>query len=479
MGLLRETLALAAGRLVALVAGIAASLILARRLAPLDYAVYQYAVRKLLTYVNIATVPFAYWAYRYLARRIEGAGIAFLAITLLLELVSLAALTLLLEPMVGSTGAAAVLGFCTILLSINVGLSTVVPARDAKRVSVSLMLRSIIYSGLIVVEWYTRTLNLTTVAAACIIANLTADILMAQVIYDGRLCTRCIREWLRAAWLPLIGVLASIIRNLDATILVLLGLTNAIAAFYATSILVRLTADLAITSLQRVEAYMLEAREYTTPLAASRMVYTLLAFATGYAIAQPVQVAAITGPRYATYAPALPLIAISMLIGHLATIVSTIVKGYDKSLADKPGMLLKQNSVANLVSAIVYIALFSLTIPYMHSTLDALTVWAITATIAAALLLTLRLRLLPASTRRSVLTQLIVPTLGYTALASLLILIVTRPEYRVNIVEHVLLMAREAGPALLAYYAILLVVDPGLRGLVQKLVPRIRGGRAG
>ena len=480
MGLLRETLMLSAGRLVSLLAGIAASLILARRLSPSDYAVYQYATRKLVPYANIAIIPFAYWAYRYIARSVRGAGTTFLIITSMLEFIALLAAILVLTPLTGNILLALALAACITLLSINIGLITVTPARDARIASISLALRASIYSSLVILEWYARILNLATVSAACIVASLASDLVMALSIYDGTVCKRCARDWLYSIWVPLISVAASLIWNLDATIAIIAGFKNALAAFFATSILVRLAADLTQFSLRRIEAYTLEVGEYRTPLDTMRLAYTITAFAVGYALAQPVQLAAIAGREYTLYAPALPLIALSILVGHASTTISALVKGVDKSMADRPGRLLKLDAMVDVASATFYLAVFTSLIMIAKNNLEAAIAWGAAASIASLAKLTARLALLPPGLRRETLERFIAPVAAYTILAALLTRIFTRPEYRINIIEHAMLMMREAGPSLLLYYAVLMLIDSKIRSLAVRAATHIlstRGGR--
>lgn len=463
------------GRLVAVVLASVASFILVRKLPVSDYAIYQMLTKRMYMYLMFPVVIASYWAYRYLAQGVKGSFKTFMLFAIASSLASLVLGAAQLCSMGFSIVISLVLGMCVSLIVLYNGILSVLTGMYPRMASYSGIIRNLVYVGSIVVATYVFGLHLVLAGVACIVSliiGIAMLILPSTSLLRERLCRQCIREWVRGSWLPMLGWFAGFVANLDVVVVSTLASERIVAAFFALTLVPRMVVEIIAWGFGHLQAYVLKTYDIVSAVDASRLLTALMAFAVGYTIALPEQIAAFSGAKYLYAAIALPFLAIPQLLYVLNDAVMKLVAGLDTSRASKPGTLLIDNVKSSLYGAVVYIALLAVLVWVFHGVDDVilLAYWGIALLVSQLVVMVYRLARLNVAARNIVLSRLILPVAAYTVVAYTASMLMGYNMYSTVFVENLMFTISSMLKPLAVYTAIIVVVDSVARKLVHRLL---------
>ncbi|AEM38446.1 hypothetical protein Pyrfu_0576 [Pyrolobus fumarii 1A] len=478
MRIARVVVARLALRALGLIPQLFASIAVARKLDVNEYALYQTISTRVSTYSMFVPQVLGYWAYRYTVQGIRGSLKMYLLVLLLAAcggfLLAFTMARLMGADIPTSLLLAVMLYFVVIVRGLSRVLGGVRPIlADAAEVCGKLLYVSLIALSVFVMDGLdVQKVALYQIAGITLtIVILTLETLVAYL--REPLCTRCIREWVRGAWLPFLRHASMLLIAMD--VLVVLNVIRdshyTIAAFMVVSLAARTISWLAITSVAPLHAFVLETSDVISANNVSRIILVLFALFLGYIAARPEQVVAIFNPVYVHVAAAAQLVAAATLVTIMLNIVDGIIQGMDKSTAVKPGMILKASSLTRIVSSLAYLVLLYASLCVVNDQVEA--VWAWAASLLAARVLNMML-IAYVARRYGVslsLASLAYP-IAYFVIAWLVASIVAPVGYSPLALQDAMLVLTGVVYTAPVYIVLVMLVDPGLRSLARLTVEK-------
>ena len=477
MGVLRQAIARGVLHFVAMLVSMVSGIVLARRLDSSGYALYQMIARRVDQLSALPSIIAGFWAYRYSALGVKGVAKAYMVSVLFSGAIA------------GSIAAA--LAICVgaeswgiIALATVSGLLWTMFARYnfyavALRPVFSELItgtRRIVYAAMVFTLVYLATMGLYGAFTAFMVSSALGIALLLRGTkkwLSEAMCRRCLREWLRGAYVPAISWVAAMLAATDAAIVTALGGSYAVAAFFASIAALSMLAEILTTSLQHLTAYVLRTQDVGTGLRISRVAAFVSAMICGYAMARPESVIAVMNPIYVPASHALQIYALVVLVTTIMTPLTQVISGTDRSRAEKPGKTIVRLTLSRLISSVIYIVALILAL-LLQSKLSPVEIWALTLLIGRLTQLVLVLRIADTSTRRNFLRNTAIRAVIFMAIAYTLSFTLTIPGYAPRFMDNALLLLRNLATVAAIYVAIILAIDSELRGIAMKALTTIK-----
>ena len=466
MGVLRATLARLILYALAVAAAAASGIVLARKLTPFEYSVYQVGLRRGALYASAVLGPMLAWMYRDVrrGRGVEAAALAVALSSLVGLAVGAAAASLL-----GLAGLeAALLEASLALYGAWSASRMIVEARRPVRAGAVLLGQRLLFAGLVVVAVYLLRLGLAgafTAAAAAYAAAAAAALWLSGVpVSTGSSSLSVVASWLRRAPAALPGSAATLVQASDAPLVYGLAGPVAVAGYLAATSLPRLGLEAVGQAALFIQGLGLTGGAGAAAASAS-LVSLLTAPLLSYAAVNPVHLVYLVNPSYswasvaaavgsiAAYVNAAALAALQLRLGALSG------EGEARGIAALSG--------ARLAASLALLAGAAVSASLARSPGGVALGWALSWLASGAALLAYLSHGHPEA-RLAAGRSLLYLALGVAAsLASSLLLPLPAPSPRFW--REALILAEGFIPAAAVYAIIVASVDPWARGLLRRL----------
>ncbi len=480
MGVIRVTVYRIVGLALALLVNIAASILLARKLSPAEYAAYQSITKRIYQYISYLFSVVGFWVYRYAVQGVEGTGAAALVAGLAASMAGLAA-TLLIGPAIGVTGLPLLLGSTAVGLMVfyNV-VQRLVNAVRPVRFSILVLLYRLLYSSLIVGAVYLLGLRLLGAFAAAVVAAATASALgllwlRGRVSWSTGRVVSLLGEWLRGTPGSSALLVAGSLTALDVALAYPFAGELVVAAFFAANAGFSFIRETLHTGLQYLHALFLDREAGPQQFSASLRISLILAAPfTAYFALHPQHLVFLFNPSYAFAAPAVVFLAAEAYAYVYYSGVYYSLLGLTRGRGGvETAARLTRIALPILLANITYLALLFAGLLTVKDQAAAVSAWSAAFLAKTLLADTMLIPLLSAEYRGEA-----VRVAGWAALYVAIALLVSAmfppagpPSPRFW--ENLLLILAGLAPLLLAYAGILLVVDPFTRKLARTALRRI------
>lgn len=476
MGVLRVATLRGVLRFLAVLLSTIAGVIVARKLDPSGYALYQIVTKRVAPFSELPIAVARFWAYRYSAMGIHGVARAHIA------MVSLSSVLAFLIALVLVTGSGISDTYLLILASLGACMLTfyggVYPYATALRPVFSeatMFIRRCVHTVLIVLFVYLyslKVLGALTALAMSSAVGITMLLLGVKKWLSETMCRRCVVEWIRGAYIPLLNWFAAFLSALDVVIVLMFVSSYAIAAFFAVTLALSLVVEVSISALQHLTAYILRTGDVATGLRISRLMAFVSAMLCGYAMARPESIIALINPIYISSASALRIYAISIALTLIASPLAQTVSGTDRAKASKPGRVLTRLSIFSLIASAIYIAALGLSLSLSRD-LDPVMLWVSAFLVWRAIGLVFLLSIAGKSIRVEFLRGTIPRLLLFLSLSYTLSSTLSREGYETKFIQNLYLLTNNILVIAVPYIAISITIDPELRVVVRKILTSI------
>ena len=449
--------------LTALLVSALSSLILARKLTPIDYAAYQSLTKRASWIAGIPVLLMGDWVYRYAAQKIPGTWEAFRTLAIITAAWSLV-VGLASSLYVGIGGVElALLASATLTLVVLYTLyravaSALRPVRFATVVLAYRTLYAILVLLLVYALGYGLAGAFSSVSIASLAALLVYEAQLAGVRPPGGNGSRVLREWLVGIRPQVIASAATLIASLDALVALKVAGSSVVAGFFAAGIVATLAREAAASGMGYISAALLSgatARFHAALEAAMLLVAPFIAVAAVY----PNHIMSIINPGYSWASTAESVAAISAYITIYEAYTFNLASGIAKGTAREAAPVLEAIALRRLVINVGYIALLTAALYAAKSPGGAALLWTVLLAVSSAARAWAFTALLPAELRREALKPLATVVAGLAAsLAAASAVKPLAPLPRRRFVEEVVAFTPHALLSLaLAYTAMLLV----------------------
>ncbi len=475
----------------ALLLNILSSIVLARRLSQLDYAAFQFATKRIITYATVPLGIFSIWMYRYLVVRRRGsfeAGLAIAFITAVLG-VALGFIIELLEARVNAyiavAAGLAVMGQAA-LGSINTMLDAVRPLRLAL---LTLVYR-LVYSITIVIVLYVITPSLLyAFIATSVIATLSALLGLKWLVealgssFNLRDAASTLSEWLRTSHPLLIGYAMSFLASLDATVAYPLVGSDVVAAFFVASSVATLVRESSNTGLRYLHSYVMRTRDVVGGIRSLYLILTLAIPLLVYAAVHPIYIIYVFNFRYTWAAEAFTVFMLTAIVeiinGGLSNISMGVIGEVGPSSVQRFTRLMSISSIPN----VIYLAGLVVAFVVLRGMPDYVAILAWSAVYMARFILSVLLyyfKFIDAK-GRAYLRALAYRRLTAYIVVSAVLALAIRPWERpqVGLLRSIEVIVPPAAIYLSIYYLIVLLLDRELRTSVRRLVAALMSQPSG
>lgn len=368
----------------ALLVNVAASLVLVRRLGPVDYAAYQTITKRLPGYVVFVQSLFYTWVYRYTVQGVEYAPVAGLLVSLLTAVAGGLAGFLVARGLVGDTGAALLAGAALAATLVWPMVGIIIDAVRPVRSALASLLVRLLYSVGVVLLVYLWGLGLWGAFLAVLVAYSTG------VLAALRWVSCCVRlswpglggvrriaaEWMRGAYSMAPVSLASLVYSADVAVAYALYGSRLVAAFFAVTSLFSVASEVFLQSFQYLHSFVLSTGDYASAVRAVRLAAFAAAPLLAYAAVYPGYYIHVVNPSYLWAEGAAPLAAYASLVllvgGGLGQVVYGLIREQGIAAA---GRLARINALY-LLPPVVYVAVEYLGLVYSRGVdRDAILAW--------------------------------------------------------------------------------------------------------
>ena len=476
MGVMRQATARGVLHFVAMLVSVVSGIVLARRLDSSSYALYQMIARRVDQLSALPSIIAGFWAYRYSAIGVKGVTRAYIVSVLLSGAIA-SSIAIALAIYAGASARdiivlAAVSGFLwTMFVRYNAYTVALRPVFSELVATI----RRVTYAAMVFGLVYLATMGLYGAFTAFIASSalgIALLIMSTRKWLSEAMCRSCLGEWLRGAYVPTISWAATMLAATDAAIVTALGGSYAVAAFFASTAALSMLIEILAVSLQHLTAYVLRTQDIETGLRVSRIAAFISAMVCGYAMARPESVIAIMNPIYVPASRALQIYAVGVLVTGIATPLTQVISGTDRSRAVKPGRTIIRLALTELTSSAIYIATLILAL-LLQNKLNPMEVWATSFLVRCLTRLTLVLRVADTLTRRSFLKNTATRAAIYIAIAYTLSITLTTPGYAPQFMDNALLLLRNLATVATIYTALILAIDFELRGIAMRALTTI------
>jgi len=461
-------------------ASVGSGFILARKLAAVDYAVYQVSLRRGGLAVAALASAAGLWMYRSLSR---GGGSGERAAALLLAggaALLGAAWGAAAAPLLGLDA-----GSSLLLAAALAGMGAWTVARLAVealrplRAGAAALLQRLLNATLVVALVYLLRLGLHGALAAAAVAWWLAAAVALRWTGAGLGLLRSqalaalevLRGWLRRAPAALPNTASTIVAVLDAVAVYALAGPLAVAGYTALTNILRLMVEAANSAMFYLHGLLLRGAGLEAAASAARLALLVSAPLLGYAAAHPEHLAALVNASYLWAAPLVPLAAAAVAVNVAGVAVQQMHRGLVEPGEGEAVRLARVFSL-KLLAEIAYIAIVIAAVAAAGSPLEAGLGWA-AAYLARGLLYALLPTAVEPRLRETALRLLasaaFYMVLGYAAAA------VSPPPGppAARFFREALLVARGLALALVLYAALVAVLDPYARGVAAAAVRRL------
>ncbi|MGC9111992.1 hypothetical protein [Acidilobus sp.] len=464
----------------ALVLNIAVSILLARRLSDVDYAVYQYATKRIITYATIPIGLFGVWMYRYLVTRRRGSFTAGLALSLLSGLMGIV-LGFALEYVEAKVGllVAMAAGVTVMLQSIMGGITTMMDAVRPLRLGLLLLIYRLLYSLLIILALYVEVPSLLHVFIATSISISIATALGFRWLYEalGRKAIEppwsTLNEWARTSRPLIIAYVTGFVASLDATIAYPLAGPNVVAAFFIAAAIATLVRESSNTGLRYLHTYVLTTSDVAGGLRSTFLVAMLAAPLLIYAAVHPLYIIYVFNYKYSWASMALTIFMITAIIEIVNGGLSNVVMGSISEVGEESLPKFERLNIMASVPSLIYVVMLAAALAVLKGEAVAvlITAWSLVYMARFMISVTIYYSKFVSGYGKSVIRSYAGKLLAYAALAVLLSLLFKplEPPSK-GLLRSIYVLAEMGIPYLAAYYGIIVLIDKGLRATAARLL---------
>ena len=343
-----------------------ATIVLARKLIPTDYAIYQLATKRIISYATIPLSLFSLWIYRYIVENQSGAYISSVVFafiqwifTLIVGIVFLvfyskiSLLTLII--------AALSISFQSFYYVIRTAIDA---ARPVRLSLLELFYRSS-YSTLIFITLYLISNSLLLAFLSTLVSFIISSIIGLYWIKERiskdntKNIKNTLREWTIGSHATALGVGFGLIPSLDAMIAYPLVGSLIVAAFFVSSSVSTLLRDSTNVGLRYLHSYVLRTGDFKTAIRNLEISLTLVLPLLVYGIMYPKYVIYIYNPIYSWASIAVSLFLITAIIEIINNGVSQIASGSIRESGIKAAKGFTKMNLLGALPSIVYIGLLS------------------------------------------------------------------------------------------------------------------------
>ncbi|HID71113.1 MAG TPA: hypothetical protein EYP35_11865 [Desulfobacterales bacterium] len=378
MGLLATTILRMVFYAIALLINFVASIVLVRKLKPADYAVFQFVNRRLSTFIVFPIQLLGFWAYRYEAEGLGG-GLCLILFSLLYFALSSSIGFLVAYNWLNVTTIIALLvGLLLGLRSIFIGIRILLSNLRPVKFSLMILAYRIVYSISVVVLVYLLSLQLLGAFGASILALFSSIVIgyfwIRSRISGKRSCQSYIAEWIRIAYAPLLVMASNLVSSLDAVLAYNLWGPDLVAGFFAAGILVSLVSEVIVTGFEYLAAYVLQTRDYRSPLRTARVTVSLAIPLLAYVSVHRQWAIDLINPVYRWASIAIPLFAIARILEMLNAGLLRVFEGLQRGGA-KAARKVSKLYMYTFTSALLYITVSLGGFILAHDIWQALVIW--------------------------------------------------------------------------------------------------------
>ncbi|AFZ70182.1 hypothetical protein Calag_0413 [Caldisphaera lagunensis DSM 15908] len=345
---------------------IVATIVLARKLAPTDYAIYQLATKRIIQYATIPLSLAGLWIYRYLVERQKGSYIASFAFATIQFLITLIIGSLLIFIYAKPTPLLLVIASLSIAFqSFYYVIRTAIDAVRPVRLSLLELIYRTSYSLLIFIALYIISNSLILAFVSTLISFiLTSTIgmlwLKDRILKDdSKNAKKTLKEWFLGSHATAVGVAFGLMPSLDALIAYPLIGSLIVAAFFVVSSVSTLLRDSTNVGLRYLHSYVLRTGDFRTALRNLEVSLALVIPFLVYGIMHPVYVIYVYNPIYSWASFSISIFLITAIIEIINNGISQIASGNIRESGIKGASKFTKMSLLGVIPSIIYLALIA------------------------------------------------------------------------------------------------------------------------
>jgi len=481
MGALLITVLRGALYFLALLANIAASIVLVRRLPPQGYALYQTVSKRVSQLVAWMPGLYLLWAYRAAALGDPDAASAALAATVLPAAAGGALGFLVARDLGAPLGVSLLAAASTAAMILWAVPRSLLDASRPVRAAAAVLARRLVYSLLVVALVYLASLGLLGAFAASLAGTLAATMLGLLWLRERGLLRRPSRRslallasWARRSYATALGSIAAAVGSLDVGLAYPLAGSMVVAGFFAVTVFYTLSVEAVLSSLQYLHGYVLSTGRKEAAVEATRLALLVSSPIAVYTAVHPSHVVALFNPRYLWAAPAATAAAAAALLHVAAVGVQQLAAGAireDEHAARRMARL----QAAPLLAALLYLGALMASLLLAPNETWAAAAWGLCLAARWALVLILVALLALGPVERRLLAQGLSRGLLYVAAAAAAALLLPpRGAPQPRFWAEVRVLAPWWLAATLLYAALVLAADPWARSVASRALARLR-----
>ncbi len=461
----------------AVLASLVSGLVIARKLSPSDYALYQTTMKRMTWYPTTILNAFGFWAYRYAAQGIPGTASTYLLIAIVHAAVGAAIAYVFTASLAAPLPTRLLASAAVAVFTVHVAARTLLDALRPVRYAAAVLTRRILYLALVLALLYTIGLNAATVLTAVLAATTAA--LAAELAWLKPWITRPAKrlavEWLRGLHVPLASSAAAALAGVDAIIAYTLAGDMVVAAYFAATLPATIVAETVSTSVTHLQAYILGGGETAAAYAAARLAILLAAPLLAYMAAHPKHVIALVNPAYQWAAPALTILALTQVANLATSALGQAAAGAYRGRAPQVSRELLRLALPGIASNTAYLALVAAALAYTSTNQARAAAWAAAALATVLLRLALLAHVAPPTARKGLARSLLAPATAYTTLALATAHLAPPPPHPPKrFWDTLAVLLPPALQHLAVYTAAILALDPWARTIAKKTPQTLR-----
>jgi len=482
MGILRTTLLRGLLYAAALAATVAASLLVARRLSPGDYALYQTVTKRLVAAAGYLVAAVGVWAYRAAARRAAEEVTGGLLLSLAVSAAAAAAGYLAAQGLGAPASTRLLAALAALLATAWAAVRITVNAAMPVYAAAATLARRLSYSLLVFATVYLMGLGVdgalaSFAASQAAVLAYTAARLARRGLLSSRLreAAAAAAGILRRLYASLIPQLGGLLASGDVAVAYALSTRLLVAGWFAATNMSSIVAELASTTLSNLHGYVLATGEAAPAVMAVRLTLAAAAPLLGLMAVLPEHLVYLVNPRYAWAAPALRVAAAAAPLLVSARGAQLVLEGLTRGPSEAR-RLARLYASTLLPSSLAYLAALALGLKAAAGRpAPGAVAWSLAAATQWAVLLALLLARAP---RGLGLRRLPAWAAGYMALgvaAAVAGSPLAGPPSR-RFLGELVALARVAAASLPLYAALVLALDPWLRAVAARGLASLRRG---
>ena len=482
-----EAVRISIGRIVlyflALLINIIAVIVLARKLLPQDYAIFQLATKRIISYATIPLSIFSIWIYRYTVENHESSYYASIFFSLFQASISfIVGLTLLF---LYTRVSLLLIVIASLSLSLQAFFRStrvvVDAARPLKMALLELFYRSF-YAFFVFIFVYLISSSLFYAFIATIVSYLLSSSLALFWLKDKiskdrpRNVGRIIMEWIYGSQATTIGVIIGLIPTLDAMVAYPLIGSLIVAAFFIVSSSSTLIKESTNVGLRYLHSYVLRTGDVRTAYKNIEVSLIIVLPFIVYGVMYPKYVIYIYNPIYAWATRALSIFLISAIVEILNNGISQIAMGWVRERGAEATKKFTKMNVFSAVSPLFYISLLFLFFSFFKflSLSSLLLIWSIIYLLRFVISSIINaVYFLPKEARKYIINELVPKIIVYFLLSlaiSYFLRPIGPPSARLLIDAKVLILPSLAEATI--FYGVVLAINKSIRNNLISLIKK-------